>query len=45
VRRVERQLADVEAEDDTGSKVSEWELQERQDREEERRVEKHGAEE
>ena len=44
-RRVERRLADVEAEDDAGSKMSEWELRERQDREEERRVEKHGAEE
>jgi len=43
--RVERRLADMEAEDDAGSKVSEWELRERQDREEERRVEKLGAEE
>jgi len=44
-RRVERRLADVEAEDDAGSKVSEWELRERQDREVERRAEKLGAEE
>jgi len=43
--RVERRLADVEAEDDAGSKVSEWELREHQDREEERRAEKLGAEE
>jgi len=45
MRRVERPQADVEAEDDAGSKVSEWELRERQDREEERRAEKLGAEE
>jgi len=43
--RVERQLADVEVEVDAGSKVSQWELWECQDREEERREEKLGAEE
>jgi len=44
VRLVEHRLVDVEAEDDAGSKVSEWELREHQDQEEERRVEKLGAE-
>jgi len=35
----------VEFEDDAGSEVSEWELQERREREEERRAEELGAEE